>query len=115
MKNIKRRSFIKNTSIITGGLVLPSFSLKKNKIDYSKKLKIAVVGCGGRGTGAAVQALRADKNVELIAMCDAFKDRLEGSLKSIKEELDGEIQVEVKEKTNLLDLMDIRKLLIKLM
>ena len=98
MKNIKRRSFIKNTSIITGGLVLPSFSLKKNKIDYSKKLKISVVGCGGRGTGAAVQALRADKNVELIAMCDAFKDRLEGSLKSIQEELDGEIQVEVKEK-----------------
>ena len=86
MKNIKRRSFIKNTSIITGGLVLPSFSLKKNKIDFSKKLKIAVVGCGGRGTGAAVQALRADKNVELIAMCDAFKDRLEGSLKSIQEE-----------------------------
>ena len=67
MKNIKRRSFIKNTSIITGGLVLPSFSLKKNKIDYSKKLKISVVGCGGRGTGAAVQALRADQNVELIA------------------------------------------------
>ena len=98
MKNIKRRSFIKNTSIVTGGLVLPSFSLKKNKIDYSKNLKISVVGCGGRGTGAAVQALRADQNVELIAMCDAFKDRLEGSLKSIQEELDGEIQVEVKEK-----------------
>jgi hypothetical protein len=31
-------------------------------------------------------------------LCDAFKDRLEGSLKSIQEELDGEIQVEVKEK-----------------
>jgi len=66
MKNIKRRSFIKNTSIITGGLVLPSFSLKKNKIDYSKKLKIAVVGCGGRGTGAAVADIDGDGILELL-------------------------------------------------
>ena len=63
-----------------------------------KKLKLAVVGCGGRGTGAAVQALRADKDVELVAMADAFQDRLDNSLKSIKEELDGEININVKQK-----------------
>lgn len=34
----------------------------------NKKLKIAVVGCGGRGTGATIQALNADDNVELVAM-----------------------------------------------
>ena len=62
MKNIKRRSFLKSSSILTGGLVLPSFSFKK-KSQINKKLKISVVGCGGRGTGAAVQALRADRNV----------------------------------------------------
>ena len=56
------------------------------------------LGCGGRGTGAAVQALRADKDTELIAVADAFKDRLESSLKAISEELEGERIINVKEK-----------------
>ena len=97
MDNIKRRSFLKNSSILTGSLVLPSFSFKKQK-QLDKKLKISVVGCGGRGTGAAVQALRADKNVELVALCDAFEDRLERSLNAIIDELDGELDIKVKDK-----------------
>ena len=97
MDNIKRRSFLKNSSILTGSLVLPSFSFKKQK-QLDKKLKISVVGCGGRGTGAAVQALRADKNVELVALCDAFEDRLERSLNAIIDELDGELEIKVKDK-----------------
>ena len=95
--NNKRRSFLKNSSILTGSLVLPSFSFKKQK-QLDKKLKISVVGCGGRGTGAAVQALRADKNVELVALCDAFEDRLERSLNAIIDELDGELEIKVKDK-----------------
>ena len=97
MDNIKRRSFLKNSSLLTGSLVLPSFSFKKQK-QLDKKLKISVVGCGGRGTGAAVQALRADKNVELVALCDAFEDRLERSLNAIIDELDGEMDIKVKDK-----------------
>jgi myo-inositol 2-dehydrogenase/D-chiro-inositol 1-dehydrogenase len=97
MDNIKRRSFLKNSSILTGSLVLPSFSFKKQK-QLDKKLKISVIGCGGRGTGAAVQALRADKNVELVALCDAFEDRLERSLNAIIDELDGEVDIKVKDK-----------------
>ena len=46
----------------------------------SDVLKVGLIGCGGRGTGAAVQALSADKNVKLVAMADAFEDRLEESL-----------------------------------
>ncbi|MHC4402376.1 MAG: Gfo/Idh/MocA family protein [Planctomycetota bacterium] len=46
-------------------------------------LKIALVGCGGRGTGAAVQALRAATGAKLWAMADAFGDRLENSLKRL--------------------------------
>ncbi len=51
-------------------------------------LRVGLIGCGDRGTGAAKQALRADKNVKLVAMCDAFMDRLErslGNLKNIKD------------------------------
>jgi len=47
-------------------------------------LKIALIGCGGRGSGAAGQALNVP-GTKLVAMADAFKDRLEGSLKNLKE------------------------------
>jgi len=47
------------------------------------ELKIALVGCGGRGTGAAAQALGTAGPVKLWAMADAFGDRLEGSLKRL--------------------------------
>ena len=93
----RRRSFLKSSSLIAGGLVLPKLTFKSKKTNQ-KKLKIAVVGCGGRGTGAAVQALRADNNVELIALADAFKDRLEMSLNAIKDEFAGEKEINIKEK-----------------
>src|SRR3954452_25001447 len=47
-------------------------------------LRIGLVGCGGRGTGAAEQALLADKNVKLVAMADAFEDKLQDSLGRLK-------------------------------
>ena len=98
-KQFSRRSFVKSTAL-TGGILLSStFSLEAMaNSSNNKKLKLVLVGCGGRGTGAAVQALRADKDVELVAMADAFEDRLESSLKAISEELDGEINVRVKDK-----------------
>jgi len=43
-------------------------------------LRIGLIGCGGRGSGAAVQALNADSNAKLTAMGDAFDDRLQSSL-----------------------------------
>ena len=98
-KKINRRSFVKKTTMGAGALLAVPYSADAMvNIGSVKKLKLAVVGCGGRGTGAAVQALRADKDVELVAMADAFPDRLENSLKNISEELDGEIKISVKEK-----------------
>ena len=46
-------------------------------------LKIGVIGCGGRGTGAAVQALRADPDTVLWSMGDVFQDRLDSSMSNI--------------------------------
>ncbi|WP_273567423.1 Gfo/Idh/MocA family protein [Maribacter halichondriae] len=83
-----RRSFVKKTALLSGAAVLPSFEMNAMfNVFNDKKLKIALVGCGGRGTGAAVQALRADGNVELVAMADAFEDRLKGSLANISKEM----------------------------
>lgn len=47
-------------------------------------LRIGLIGCGGRGTGAAAQALKADPRVELTALGDVFEDRLRGSLQTLQ-------------------------------
>jgi|TARA_B110000114_G_scaffold81155_1_gene85844 myo-inositol 2-dehydrogenase/D-chiro-inositol 1-dehydrogenase len=100
MKNqLNRRSFVKSAGLTSGALLTVPFSLESMANNSNnKKIKLALIGCGGRGTGAAVQALRADKDVELVAMADAFSDQMENSLKAISEELDGERIIKVKEK-----------------
>jgi predicted dehydrogenase len=52
----------------------------------SDTLRIGFIGCGGRGTGAAGQALNADKNVELTAMGDVFADKIQSSLATLYKE-----------------------------
>ncbi len=80
MKNLSRRKFVKDSTLVTGGIFLaPSILSSKPMFKNEKLLKLAVVGCGGRGTGAVAQALKADENVKLVAMADAFKDRLDES------------------------------------
>jgi len=49
------------------------------------ELRIGLIGCGGRGTGAAAQALSTEGGVRLVAMADAFSDRLESSLKTLQQ------------------------------
>src|SRR3954466_5175521 len=83
-----RRDFVKQTSLAAGGiLALPILSKANYFSGSSDVIKIAMVGCGGRGTGAAVQALSTKQNVQLVAMADAFRDRLDGSYKNIEEAL----------------------------
>ncbi|MGX1929330.1 Gfo/Idh/MocA family protein [Flagellimonas sp. 2504JD4-2] len=97
--SVSRRSFVKTTGLATGGILASSIPFEAMaQTGKVEKLKLAVVGCGGRGTGATVQALTADKDVELVAMADAFQDRLEGSLSAIQEHFDGERKINVKEK-----------------
>ena len=55
MKNLKRRFFIKSSSLVAGGLVLPSFNINRMANSANnKKLKVSVVGCGGRGTSIII-------------------------------------------------------------
>lgn len=73
-----RREFVKQATLATGGvLLMPSLLAAKAHIDGDDTIKVALVGCGGRGTGAAVQALLTKQNVKLVAMADAFRDRLD--------------------------------------
>ena len=52
----------------------------------SETIKVGLVGCGGRGTGAATQALTADSGTKLVAMADVFGDRLNDSLSELLKE-----------------------------
>jgi len=54
--------------------------------ENSDTLRVGLIGCGGRGTGAAGQALNADKNVVLTAMGDVFPDRIQSSLAALHKE-----------------------------
>jgi len=97
--NLTRRNFVKNSTLVIAGVLSTGATVEAMaNVNREKKLKLALVGCGGRGSGAAVQALTADENVELVAMADAFADRIEKSLKGIKEHFDGEKKIIVKEK-----------------
>lgn len=85
--NPSRRDFIKTGSaaIVAGGAVAGSLSIARAAHAYgSDEIKIGLVGCGGRGTGAAVQAMNTKGPVKLIAMADVFADRLQSSLRGIK-------------------------------
>lgn len=88
-KNVhSRRDFVRNSTLLAGGLMAAPMLSKANFFSGADDvIKIALVGCGGRGTGAAVQALSTKQNVQLIAMADAFRDRLDNSYKNILEEM----------------------------
>ncbi len=81
-----RREFLKkSTAAVVAGSVATNLSLSSSVYAAgSDVLRVGLVGCGGRGTGAASQALRADPNTKLVAMADAFSDRLEDSLKRLQ-------------------------------
>lgn len=81
-----RRSFLKQTTAtIVGGSLVASLDLSRSAhAAGSDEIRIGLVGCGGRGTGAAAQVLNADPNAKLVAMGDVFEDRLNNSLNVLK-------------------------------
>jgi predicted dehydrogenase len=78
-----RRSFLQTTTaaaLATGLAPLRGASIQ------SDKLKVGLIGCGGRGTGAASQALQADSNLEFWAMGDVFRDPLDKSFEILNKQ-----------------------------
>jgi len=73
-----RRTFVKDTSLIAGGIMAMPILSKANFFSGADDvIKVAVIGCGGRGTGAAMQAISSKQNVKIVAMADAFKDNVD--------------------------------------
>ena len=82
-----RRDFLRSSTVAAiGGAMAGTLSLERSAhAAGSDVLKLGLVGCGGRGTGAVVNALGADKNVKLTALADTFADHLQSSLSSLKQ------------------------------
>jgi Predicted dehydrogenases and related proteins len=79
-----RREFVKQSSLLAGGLLAAPLLSKANYFSGADDtIKVALIGCGGRGTGAAMQALLSKQNVKLVAMADAFRDNLDRSYKRL--------------------------------
>ena len=79
-KGTTRRDFIRNSSLLVAGGAMVAGSLNIARAAHSfgsDEIKIGLVGCGGRGSDAANQAMNTSGGpVKLVAMADAFEDRL---------------------------------------
>ena len=84
--NRSRREFLKTSTLMVAGGALAGTLGNPSRVHAAggDTLKVGLIGCGGRGSGAAMQALGADPNVKLTAVADAFQDRLDNSLKNLK-------------------------------
>lgn len=74
---------MKTTAGATAAATAFGGAARGEAIDPDKKIKVGFVGTGGRGTGAALQALTADDNIELHAVADVFQDRIDKSLATL--------------------------------
>jgi predicted dehydrogenase len=91
-----RRAFLKSTgTALIGSTILPlSFPFQSTFAASKNTLKVGLIGCGGRGTGAAVQALKADPDTVLTCMADLFPDYLEESYNSLMQVNPKQVQVD---------------------
>ena len=85
--NPARRKFLQHTGAVIGGMALPIsyINASPQHVGVANVLKVGLIGCGGRGAGAAGQALAADPDVILTAMGDVFSDRLDESYDALME------------------------------
>jgi predicted dehydrogenase len=92
--NASRREFLKNTGRVAAVSALASMAIPHVHAGENNTLQIALIGCGGRGTGAVGDALNAKNGpVKLVAMADSFKDRLDMSYSGLKNQFSAGIDV----------------------
>ncbi|MHC4098657.1 MAG: Gfo/Idh/MocA family protein [Planctomycetota bacterium] len=94
-QNTTRRKFLKGTAALAGGAL--ASKLTTGEVAHaggSDIIRVGMIGCGGRNTGAAAQALTADPGTRLVAMCDIFMDRVKGKRKILKEQKKDQVIVD---------------------
>ena len=81
-----RRQFLQKTTAtaVSAGIAQTLLNPRMVHAAGEETIKVGLIGCGGRGSGAAVNAMRADKNVKLTVMADLFEDQLQKSRRNLE-------------------------------
>ena len=92
---LSRRNFLKTaTAAAVGGAVASGLEFVPGAYAAgSDEIRVGLIGCGGRGTGAARNVLASAQGVRIVAMGDTFKDRLEGSKKALTDRMGAQFQI----------------------
>ncbi|MCD6049899.1 MAG: Gfo/Idh/MocA family oxidoreductase, partial [Verrucomicrobia bacterium] len=91
---LSRRGFLQTSSVALGGAMLGGLSIERSAhAAGSDELKIALIGCGGRGSGAADQAMSTGGKTKLVAMADAFEESLLNSLSGLRKQHPDQVDV----------------------
>jgi len=90
-RELSRRDFIKTSAAVSLAALGPGTS--GIFAAGSDKIRIGLIGCGSRGTDAAINCLEAAEGVELVAMADLFQDKLDSSLDKIKKKFPDKVKV----------------------
>jgi predicted dehydrogenase len=88
-----RREFITTSGKAMAGAALASAIAARSYAAEDNTIKIALIGCGGRGTGAAAQAMSTKGPTKLWAMADFFPHRLQSSLNNLKQQFPNQVEV----------------------
>ena len=94
-QNTTRRKFLKSTAALAGGAL--ASKLTTGEAAYaggSDIIRVGMIGCGGRNTGAAAQALTADAGTRLVAMCDIFMNRVKDKRRILKKQKPDQVTVD---------------------
>jgi len=94
MKNTNRRDFLKTSAAVAGGALLGALDVGRfAHAAESNTIKLGLIGCGGRGAGAANDAMTADANTVLVAAADVFADKIETAVGALTKEYGNRVQV----------------------
>lgn len=88
-----RRQFLQTTGTLAAASVLPSFAFPAVHAAGDETIQVALVGAGGRGGGAAANAMSTAGSVKLVAIADVFQDRLDGTFGNLKNEFAAKMDV----------------------
>ena len=88
---VSRRDFLKTSAVVSAAAILPG--RERLFAEGSDKLHVGLIGCGGQGTRDTISCLNSSPNVELVAMGDLFKNRLDESLEELKKTVGNKVKV----------------------
>lgn len=94
--SLSRRDFARTSGgvLLAPAILTAAGTLRaQQKADSNETLRIGLVGCGGRGTGAAAQALGAEYNGKLVAMADVDEKQMEGAIKTLSDKFPDRVDV----------------------